>query len=513
MELAHDSIWLAGPDAAAVVGTAPPPRELTVDVAVIGGGIAGVTTALLCKRDGARVAVIERGRIAGGATGFTTAKASALQQTKLAQIGKRHDADAVAAYAAASLSALDWIEREIEQRQIDCGWERLPDVTYALDDSQVASVEQTAAAARAAGLPVRETTDRAALPLPFDVPAAVVLDDQAQFHPVRYVRALARQLAGDDCHLFEQTAVVAVEEGSPCTVTTDDGRTIHAGDVVVCTNYPLLDRGLFFARMEAARSYLVAARLRDDAALPRAMAISAGEPTRSIRSYRDGDGTPWLLVGGEGHLTGSDEARPSRYEALERFAREHWPVERIGYRWSTQDGMPVDSLPYAGRYTPRSRHLWVNCGHQKWGMTNATAGAHVVADRIAGRESRFGDLLDPNRVTVSAAPRLARAQLWVGAHLIGDRLTPAEASSADEVPAGEARVVRAGLGKVGVYRDDDGEPHAVSLRCTHLGCLVHWNGAERSWDCPCHGSRFGIDGEVLAGPATQPLERRDDAVR
>ncbi len=146
-------------------------------------------------------------------------------------------------------------------------------------------------------------------------------------------------------------------------------------------------------------------------------------------------------------------------------------------------------------------------------MTNATAGARVVADGIAERESRFARLLDPNRVAVSAAPRLARAQLWVGAHLIGDRLTPAEASSADEVPAGQARVVRAGLGKVGVYRDDAGEPHAVSLRCTHLGCLVHWNGAERSWDCPCHGSRFGVDGAVLAGPATKPLERRDDAIR
>ncbi len=317
---------------------------------MIGGGIAGITTALLCKRDGARVAVIERGQIAGGATGFTTAKASALQQTKLAQIRKRHDADTAAAYAAASTAALDWIEREIGERQIDCGWERLPDVTYALDEQQVESVEQTAEAARAAGLPVRVTTARAELPLPFDVPAAVVLDGQAQFHPVRYVRALAAQVAGDDCHLFERTAVVAVEEGTPCTVTTDDGRTIHAGDVVVCTNYPLLDRGLFFARMEAARSYLVAARLRDDAALPQAMAISAGEPTRSIRPYRDRDGTPWLLVGGEGHLTGSDEARPGRYEALERFARDHWPVDA--------DRLPlVDAGRDAGRQPAVRRPL------------------------------------------------------------------------------------------------------------------------------------------------------------
>jgi len=505
-----ESLWLAGEPA----DERPPlDRDLTVDVAVVGGGISGITTALLCKRDGARVAVLERGRVGGGATGFTTAKASALQQTKLVDVRKRHGDEGAAAYARASLAALSWIEREVRERAVDCAWERLPDVTYALDDAQAEPVAQVAQAARAIGLPTRETTDPAELPLPFPVPAAVVLDEQAQFHPVRYLRALAAQIPGDDCHLFERSAVVHVEESSPCTVTTDAGHTVTAGHVVVCTNYPLLDRGLFFARMEATRSYLVAALLRDEAELPRAMAISAGEPTRSVRPYRDREGRPWLLVGGEGHLTGAEEATPERYLALERFARQHWDVVEVPYRWSTQDGVPVDSVPYAGRYTPRSDHLWVNAGHQKWGMTNATAGAHVVADLIAGRDNPAAGLLDPNRVTVSAAPRLARAQLWVGAHLIGDRLTSADVASPDEVPAGEARVVRAGLGKVGVHRDDDGRLHAVSLRCTHLGCLVHWNEAERSWDCPCHGSRFGVDGEVLAGPATRPLERRDDVLR
>jgi glycine/D-amino acid oxidase-like deaminating enzyme/nitrite reductase/ring-hydroxylating ferredoxin subunit len=481
--------------------------DLEVDVAVIGGGISGLTTALLCKRDGARVAVLERGAIAGGATGHTTAKASALQQTKLAQIRSKHGEEATAAYARASLAALDWIEALVAELGIDCGWERLPDHTYAATESDADTVARVAAVARGAGLDVAETT--AGLPLPFDVPAAVRLDAQAQFHPVRYVRALAEAVVGGDCHVFEHTAVAGVREGSPCTVATDGGRTVTAGAVVVCTNYPLLDRGLFFARTEATRSYLVAARLRDAAGLPSGMAISAGEPTRSVRPYVDRDGAPWLLVGGEGHVTGSGDASPDRYAALERFAREHWDVAEIPYRWSTQDGMPLDRLPYAGPYTPRSRHLLVNAGHQKWGMTNGTIGARVVADRIAGREHELAPVLDPNRVSVRAAPQLARAQLWVGAHLIGDRLTPAEASGADEVPAGEARVVRAGLGKIGVHRDDAGGLHAVSLRCTHLGCLVHWNDAERSWDCPCHGSRFDPDGNVLAGPATKPLEPRE----
>jgi Rieske Fe-S protein len=282
--------------------------------------------------------------------------------------------------------------------------------------------------------------------------------------------------------------------------------TVTAQHVVVCTNYPLLDRGLFFARMEATRSYLVAARIRGWA--PRGMLITAGEPTRSVRPYSR-DGEEWVLVGGEGHMTGAKKAQPERYEQLEAFAREHFDVVDIPYRWSTQDGMPIDKLPYIGAYTPGSKHLWVNCGHQKWGMTNATIGARILADRIAGTGNPYAEVFDPNRLTVRSAPEFAKAQAWVGAHFIGDRLLPAEASSADDVPAGEARVVRTGLGKTGVFRDDDGNVHAVSMRCTHLGCLVKFNDAERSWDCPCHGSRFDLDGRVLAGPATAPLERRD----
>lgn len=479
-------------------------RDLEVDVAVIGGGISGITTALLCKREGARVAVLERATVAGGATGLTTAKASALQQTKLAEIRGLHGDETVAAYAQASLEALELIEQLVHEHAIDCGWERLPDWTYASSDTEADAVERVAAAAGIAGLAVELTSET---PLPMPLATAVRLGDQAQFHPIRYLQALARLVDGDGSHVFERSVVTRVHEGSPCTVTTDAGRTVRAGSVVVCTNYPLLDRGLFFARTEAARSYLVAARVNGE--LPQAMAISVGEPVRSLRPYRDPEGRSWALVGGEGHLTGSAEASPQRFAALELFAREHLDVAEIPYRWSTQDAMPIDRLPYAGPYTPVSRRLWVNAGHQKWGMTNATLGARIVADGIAGRASRYAETFDPNRVSVRAVPTLAKAQATVGAHVIGDRLTPAEASSSAAVPTGGARIVRSGLDKVGVHRDDDGRLHGVSLRCTHLGCLVHWNAAERSWDCPCHGSRFGIDGEVLAGPAVAPLPRRE----
>ena len=494
-----DSLWL---DTAAPTAPRVLDRDLEVDVAVIGGGITGILTALLLKRDGARVAVLERGVVAGGATGGTTAKCSALQGTRYRTLRRKHGEDAAGVYADASLAAVTRIAELVDSEQIECDLERLPALTYAADEQQLKTVAEELEAARGAGLAVELTTDTG---LPFAVPGAVRLDDQAQFHPVRLVRALAELVDGDDPAVFEHTAVTGVDEGPPCQVRTDHGRTVIAQHVVVATNYPLLDRGGFFARLEPTRSYLVAARVRGD--VPQGMLITAGQPTRSVRPYGSND-EQWLLVGGEGHHTGSPMAQRQRYDALEAFAREHWDVTDAPYRWSAQDAVPADGLPYIGRYTPRSSRLFVATGFQKWGMTNGTIAAMLLADLVAGRENPWAATFDPNRATLAAAPKLATVNLRTAAHFLGDRLAPADASSAAEVPIGEARVVRDGVGKVGVYRDQTGALHAVSLRCTHLGCLLHFNEAEPSWDCPCHGSRFNVDGEVLQGPAIHPLDRR-----
>jgi glycine/D-amino acid oxidase-like deaminating enzyme/nitrite reductase/ring-hydroxylating ferredoxin subunit len=493
------SLWL---DTATPTAYSALDRDVEVDVAIIGAGIAGVTTALLLKRDGARVAVLERGAVSGGATGRTTAKCSALQGTIYSRLRAKHGDDVPAAYAAANRAAVERIGELVEADRIECAFERLPAYTYAADDAQRASVEAEVEAASAAGLPVEWTADPG---LPFSVPGAVRLDDQAQFHPVAYVRALAALVEGEGSGVFERTTVTSVGEGSPCRVETDAGLTVTAGSVVVATNYPLLDRGVFFARLEATRSYLVAARVRGD--VSEGMLISAGPPTRSVRPYR-AEGERWVLVGGEGHETGAGAAQPERYEALEAFAREHWDVRDVPYRWSTQDAMPVDHLPYVGRYTPVSSRLFVATGFQKWGMTNGTVAAMILADTMAGRDNPWARTFEPGRLSVSALPGLARLNLRAAKHLVGDRLKPAEAPSAEAVPRGEARVVRDGLGKVGVYRGADGEVHGVSLRCTHLGCLLSFNAAEATWDCPCHGSRFDVDGAVLQGPAVAPLERR-----
>jgi glycine/D-amino acid oxidase-like deaminating enzyme/nitrite reductase/ring-hydroxylating ferredoxin subunit len=493
---AGQGLWLA---------TAPPSHypaltgDADVDVAVIGGGIAGMTTALLLKRDGARVAVLEAAGIGTGVTGCTTAKVSALQATILSTIASRHGGEAAHVYAQASAAGVERIETLTREERIDCELARRPAFTYALQESERTKVEKEHEAAAAAGLPV-ELVDSP--DVPFAVFGAVRLADQVQVHPVRYVQGLAAAVDGDGSRVFEHTRALNVSEGAPCRITTTGGE-LRAGQVVVATHYPILDRGLYFGRLKAQRSYCVAVRLSGGEP-SQGMAISAGANSRSIRSYHD-----LLIVGGEGHPAGSGRAKPERYERLEAFAREHWDVAQTTHRWSAHDIMPYDHLPMIGSYHPRSSRLWVATGFMKWGMGTGVFAAMMLADRIAGRENPWSATFSPHRVSLTSMHEIGQLGAKFSGDLVLDRLRPPQALSAGSIAPGEARVLPDGIGKKGVFCDDDGTLHAVSLRCTHLGCLLRFNAAERSWDCPCHGSRFGVDGRVLEGPAVHPLAPRE----
>ncbi|MDQ3764277.1 MAG: FAD-dependent oxidoreductase [Actinomycetota bacterium] len=472
--------------------------DRAVDVAVLGGGIAGLTTALLLAHRGAQVAVIEANRVGGGVTGNNTAKVTALQSTVYSSLQRAHGRQAAADYAAGSAAAVRRVATLAEQQGIDCDLQRRPALTVAATESELSDVQREAEAAKQAGLPVVWTDH---VDLPYPVAGAVQLDDQIALHPVRYAHGLAEVIRRAGSEVYEHTRATGLHEGTPCRVMTTSG-TVSAGHVVIATHYPVFDRGGYFARLEPNRSYCIAAAVRGP--LPTGMSINAGSPTRSVNTFGG-----LLIVGGESHPTGARGVDEQCFQRLADFARGHWDVTKISHRWSAQDPTSYDQLPVIGRYTPVSSGVYVASGFMKWGLAGGTMAAAILADLISGRQPEpWANRFSPHRVSLRSAPRLVKMNAKAGADLVVDRLLPVEVSSAAEVPPGEARVVRDGLGKVGAYREPDGTLHAVSLRCTHLGCLLRFNGAERSWDCPCHGSRFDVDGSVLEGPAVRPLPRR-----
>ena len=474
--------------------------DVLADVAVIGGGIVGITTALLLEEGGARVALVEANRLARGVSAYTTAKVTSQHGAIYSHLRPNHGAEAARTYAEANEAGLAWIAERVERHGIECDLRRRSAFAYVSSSRKRAEIEREVEAAREAGLPADLVDDT---PLPYAVGAAVRFRDQAELHPRKYLLGLAEQLR---CEVFEGSRALELDHGEECVVTTEGGRVI-ADQVVLATHYPFLDRALAFPRVHPQRSYAICARIAGPP--PEGMFISSDKPTRSIRAVPV-DGEELLLVGGEGHKVGAGGDTEKRYEQLEDFAREHFEVVSVEHRFSTQDGVTVDGLPYVGKLNPLSGRAFMATGFAKWGITNGTAAAMILSDLVLGRENPWASTFDPNRLTLRASAwKLVTENAQVAAHFVGDRVTNPGIGSLDDLEPGEGGIVRVDGQRVAAYRDDDGSVVAVSPTCTHLFCQLNWNGAERSWDCPCHGSRFAPDGVVLQGPAVHGLERKE----
>jgi glycine/D-amino acid oxidase-like deaminating enzyme/nitrite reductase/ring-hydroxylating ferredoxin subunit len=492
------SIWFQGLDRP----TRPALEEdVHVDACVVGAGISGLSAAFELSRSGASVLVLEARQVGAGASGYNTAKLSSLHGLTYARLERQLGAERARLYGAANERGIERVHEIAGELGIECDLRRKPNLVYAESDDERSDVEREVEAARRASLPARlvEETD-----LPYAIAAAVQFERQAEFHPVKYLEGLAGGLEAEGVRVCEGNRVVSVSGGSPCRVRTEGGRTVTAGAVVVATQLPILDRGAFFARCHPERSYVVAAPHEGPAATG-GMYLSTESPAHSVRVH-ELDGRPWLLVGGESHKTGHGDAA-ERYRRLEAWARERFGMEPE-LRWATQDQMPVDGVPFIGPVDPVSKNVYVTTGFRKWGLAMGIAAGELLAALVDGRDHPWAKLFDTSRLRPRAgAASFAKENLDVALRFFGDRV--AKRGSAESIEPGEGRVVGAGLGQRAVHRDDDGNLHALSARCTHLGCIVNWNAGERTWDCPCHGSRFGIHGEVITGPAVRPLERRD----
>ncbi|HOE71645.1 MAG TPA: FAD-dependent oxidoreductase [Deltaproteobacteria bacterium] len=478
-------------------------RDLKVDTLVVGGGIAGLTTALMLQQAGMTTAVIDFRRIVSGVTGHTTAKITSLHGIVYRTLITHFGREGAGIYAEANQTAIEKTAALVEKEGIDCEFSRASAYTYAVTDSQARRIEEEVKAAESIGLPVFYVQETS---LPFPTRGAVCLRDQAKFHPRKYLLALAVKYTGEGGLIFENTRALGVRRnGAGSEVMTDHG-PIRARHVVVTTNFPFFDPAFFFTRMYQKRSYVLA--LRVNYPLPEGMYISIEEPFHSIRSHPM-EGGDILLVGGQMHKTGHARNTAELYKSLESFARDRFAVSSIDYRWSTQDNVTTDLVPYIGVPTPMHKNIYIATGFAGWGMTHGMIAAMIITDDILGRRNDWSALYNPFRFKPSSAYSFFEQNLHVAKTFVRERIVSSpEKLQGRLIAPGQGGVFSLDHDKAGVARDRDGVLHAVSPVCTHMGCMVTWNNAEESWDCPCHGSRFDSDGKVIHAPAKKDLEKK-----
>lgn len=470
----------------------------SADVVVVGAGITGLTTGLLLARAGKRVVILEARRVGSGTTGHTTGKVSLLQGTKLSQLLDRHPEHVVRAYLEANREGQAWLLRLCDEAGIRA--DRRTAMTYAATADQRKAAQREDEAGRQLGLPTRWVEEVAA---PFPTFGAVALDDQAQIDPVAVLAELVRQFTDHGGRVIEDCRVASVSKlGRPEVVTTA-GLRISCADVVLATGTPILDRGLYFAKLEAQRSYLLAF---DGADVPEAMFLSAGTPTRSVRDVVDPDGRTRLLVGGEGHVVGRTSSEQEHLDRLRAWTRAFFPHAAETHAWSAQDYRSHDGIPYVGSL-PRGRgRIKVATGFDKWGLSNGVAAALRISAELLGSEPSWATPMGRRITRPRSAANVVSTNLRVGVAQVAG-LVRAETGRAEPAPAeGQGSLGRQGLNPVPVATSTvAGRTCKVTGVCTHLGGILHWNDAEQTWDCPLHGSRFAPDGQVLEGPATRPL--------
>lgn len=477
-------------------------EDLSVDVAIVGAGITGITAAYLLSKEGLKVALIEAGSVLNGTTGHTTAKLTAQHGLIYDELINHFGKEKARLYYESQMDAIKFVESTIQENGIECDFSKEDAFMYAVTDEYAEKLQTEWEAYKNLGI---QGSLNDSIPFNIQTKAALVMKNQAQYHPLKYLKALLEEAVSAGCFVYENTTAEDIEDDhSQPKVVTKDGQRVTCNQVIISSHFPFYDKpGLYFARMYADRSYAIG--VKTDKEYPGGMYISADSPTRSIR-YTPYNGEKLLIIGGENHKTGQGVDTLKHYEALEAFAEEVFGIKGYEYRWSAQDLVTLDKLPYIGEITSGREHILVATGYKKWGMTTGILAGHLLTDYVIGRNNPYKELYSPSRF--QADPDLTNAitaNADVAKHLLKGKLEIV-GKIVEDLQDGEGAVVMYRGKRAGAYKDRNGKLYVVDTTCTHLGCECEWNHAEKSWDCPCHGSRFSYAGDVIEGPARKPLD-------
>ena len=473
--------------------------DMQTDVVVVGAGITGLTAAMRLLSAGRQVIVLEMNRVGRGTTGHSTGHLDCHSDRSLQTITRKFSEEQVRDVVAARRAALDHVESVTRELNITCDLRRVPAWLYAESDGDVSHIQKEHDLAAKLGLTVSR---RDQAPLPFATSAAAVFADQIRFDPLAYNVGLAAAFADRGGELFEQTRCEGVQEQDGRVQVTTNRGVISAHAAVIAGHGPLLGALTLSPRNKAFQSYVLAVRVRDH--VPDALYWDTAEPYHYTRRARSDD-PHLLIIGGADHHTGTTQDARESFRRLEQYVRDRFEVEGIEDRWSHEYWEPADGLPYIGR-VPGMQQTWLGTGFGGDGLSYGTAAGLLMSGEILRDPPAWAAVFDPGRIKPLAS---ARQTLSLGVdavhHLLGDRLSRGEVSSIDEVPRGEGRIVVVRGKRLAVHRDEQDKVHALSPVCRHMGCIVHWNEAENTWDCPCHGGRYSADGQVLTGPPMAPL--------
>lgn len=477
-----------------------------VDVVVVGAGITGLSTAYHLLATGRSVIVLDKGEVGSGETGRSTAHISNALDDHYSVLERIHGAAGARLAAASHRAAIESIAAIVEREQIACDFARVDGYLFAAHAREHELLERELLAARRAGI---EAELLNGAPLPFATGAAVRFPNQAQFQPLAYARGLAEAIRRRGGQIITGVRVLKVDEGTPVCVHCEGGSTVRGRALVIATNTPIIDLFAMHTKQAAYRSYAIGVSVAKGS-VERALYWDTEQPYHYVRLAGDDD---LLIVGGEDHKVGQSKHPELSWDRLEQWTRARFPqAGETRYRWSGQVWEPVDHLAFIGRNPGRADNVFIATGDSGNGITHGALAGILLTDSIAGRDNPWAKLYDPSRKVTQrmAAREFLKENLNVALSYSG-YLGSSGQHEQDKLQRGQGMIVRRGVRRIAVYMDESGRKHECSGVCTHLGGPLHWNSAERSWDCPCHGARFDPYGTVITGPAVRDLDRIEPA--